>query len=77
MNVGGSKVVVKATAPSSLGKHTKRRASKPMVIASLIRADVAAGTLKLNVPLNARAKLALQQRGELEDRRDHRHPPIR
>jgi subtilisin family serine protease len=65
VNVAGSKIAVKATAPSSPGKHSKRRVSKPMVVASLIRADAVAGRLELNVPLNAKAKLALQRRGNL------------
>jgi hypothetical protein len=66
VNVGGSKLALKATAPSSPGRHAKRHATKSMVVASLTRADIAAGPLKLAVPLNARAKLALRNERRLK-----------
>jgi hypothetical protein len=62
VNVGASKIAVKATAP----KYPKHHASKAVVLASLTRANVAAGTLELDVPLNARAELAVRHERSLK-----------
>jgi hypothetical protein len=62
VNVGASKIAVKATAP----KYPKHHASKAVVLASLTRANVAAGTLQLDVPLNARAELAVRHERNLK-----------
>ncbi|HEY3830459.1 MAG TPA: S8 family serine peptidase [Solirubrobacteraceae bacterium] len=66
VNVDGSKVAVKATAPSSTDEHSKHHVIKPMVVARLVRLDVDAGTLKLNIPLNANAERALQNKTNLK-----------
>jgi hypothetical protein len=66
VGLAGSKVEVDVTAPAAQASSTKKGDKpKPVVLARLVRASVAAGRLKLTVPLDAKGKRALKHRHHL------------
>ncbi len=57
VNIPDSKLTLRATPSSPPHKDSKRRAARPVLIASLSRANLPAGALTLDVPLNPKTKL--------------------
>lgn len=66
VDLAGSGVEVDVTAPAAQASSTKEGSKpKPVVLARLVRGNVALGWLKLTVPLNAKGKQALKRHKHL------------